>query len=168
MGFNFRAPSAIVADGSITSAKLADGAVITSKIAPNAVDTTKVTTDLATESFLGSEVSIFVTGTTETQAADFNFTTGISSADNWKKLSYSIKLASDSSSHNASAKIYIDSVQYGTTQTTNSVTPVIKSEFDLDISALSAGSHHFELKLLSDNALGTSTVSQTDIYLGKQ
>jgi len=166
MAFNYR--SGTPADGSITSAKLADGSVITQKLAPSAVDVTKVTTDLATESFLGSEASIFVTGTVETQAADFNFTTGTSNADNWKKLSYSIKLASDNVSHTASAKIYIDTVQYGTTQTTTSITPVIKSEFDLDISALSAGSHHFELKLLSDNAVGTATVSQTDVYLGKK
>lgn len=166
MGFNFRSGS--VPDGSITSAKLADGSVITAKIAPSAVDTTKVTTDLATESFLGSEATVSITGTTETQAGDFNFITGTSSADNWKKLSYSIKLASDNAAHTATAKIYIDTVQYGTTQTTTSTSPVIKSEFDLDISALSAGSHHFELKLLNSDPAGITTVTQTDVYLGKK
>lgn len=166
MAFNFRGSTP--ADGSITSAKLADGAVITTKLANDAVTTAKVTADLATESFIGSETSISVTGTTETQAADFNFTTGTSSADNWKKLSYSIKLASSSASNNASAKLYIDSVQYGTTQTTNNTSPTIKSEFDIDISALSSGSHHVELKLVNSDNLETATVSQTDIYLGKK
>lgn len=166
MAFNFRGSTP--ADGSITSAKLADNAVITAKIAADAVTLAKVTTDLATESFLGSETSVSVTGTTETQAADFNFTTGTSNADNWKKLSYSIKLASSVGTNTASAKVYMDSVQIGTTQTTTSTSPVIKSEFDIDISALSAGSHHFELKLLNSGASDTATVSQTDVYLGKK
>ncbi len=157
MPINLRGP-AIVADGSITTAKLAD----------NAVTALKVSTDLATESFFGVEQTIANTGNVETSVADFNFISAADNTSNWKKLSYKIKLNTDNGSNTATFKIYVDTVLYGTGVTTISTSPVILTETDLDISALSAGSHHVELKLNNSSVSGISTLTQIDIFLGKK
>ncbi len=157
MPINLRG-SAIITDGSITTAKLADGAVTVAK----------VTTDIATQHFLGSEVSLPATGNVEVSVADFNFITGTTSGDTWKKFNYSIKLASSVGTNTASAKMYIDNVQFGTTQSTVSTTPVVFTEADIDISSLTAGSHHFEARLINSGSSDTATLSQIDVYLGKK
>ncbi len=157
MPINLRGP-ATVADGSITTAKLAN----------DAVTPAKVSTDLATESFFGVEQTISNTGTVETSVADFNFLTAADSTSNWKKLSYKIKLNSDNVSNTATFKIYVDTVLYGTGVTTTSTTPVVLAETDLDVSALSAGSHHVELKLTNSAPAGITTLTHVDIFLGKK
>ena len=157
MPINLRG-STTVADGSITTAKLAD----------NAVTIAKVSTEIATESFFGSEQSILNTGNVETSVADLNFIKAIDNTSNWQKLSYKIKLNTDNASNTATFKIYVDTVLYGSGVTTVSTTPVVLSEVDLDISALTAGSHHIELKLNNSSVSGVTTLSQIDLYLGKK
>lgn len=157
MPINLRG-SMTVADGSITTAKLADGAVTIAKSS----------TELATESFFGSEQVIPNTGNVETSVADFNFIKANDSTSNWQKLSYKIKLQSDSGSNTASFKLYIDTVSVGAGTTTTATSPTLLSETDLDISSLIAGSHHVELKLLNSSAVGITTLSHVDLYLGKK
>ena len=188
MPINLRSNTTIIADGSITEAKLANNsvsaakiqtdAVIDTKIAANAVTTTKiqdsavsiakVSTEVATESFFGSEQMIPNLGDTETSVADFNFIKASDNTSNWQKLSYKIKLNVDNASDTGTFKIYIDTVLYGSGTTTQSITPVVLNETDLDISALTAGSHHVELKLNNDSPTGTTTLTQIDIYLAKK
>ena len=157
MPINLRG-GATVADGSITTAKLADGAVTVNK----------ASVELATEEFFGSEQVIPNLGNVETSVADFNFIKASDTTSNWKKLSYKIKLNVDNVSDTGTFKIYVDTVLYGVGTTTQSTTPVVLSEVDLDISALTVGSHHIELKLNNTSPTGTTTLTQVDIFLGKK
>ncbi len=157
-----------IAANAVTNTKIAADAVTTTKIANDAVSIAKVSTEVATESFFGSEQTIENTGDTETSVADFNFIKAADTTSNWQKLSYKIKLNTDNVANTAMFKIYVDTVLYGSGTTTISTTPVVLSEVDLDISALSAGSHHVELKLDNSDVAGISTLTQVDIYLAKK
>lgn len=167
MPINLRG-SATVADGSVTTAKLADGAVTTAKIVDSAVSIAKVSTEVATESFFGAEQTISNTGNVETSVADFNFIKASDTTSNWQKFSYKTKLNSDNVSNTATLKVYIDTVLIGSGVTTTSITPVVLSEVDLDISALSVGSHHVEFKLNNSDVAGITTLTQVDTYLAKK
>lgn len=157
-----------IATDAVTNSKIAADAVTTTKIANDAVSIAKVSTEVATESFFGSEQTIYNLGTTETSVADFNFIKASDTTSDWKKLSYKIKLNVDNASDTGTFKIYVDTVLYGTGVTTQSLTPVVLGEVDLDISGLSTGSHHVELKLDNDSPTGTTTLTQVDIYLAKK
>lgn len=160
--------SAKLADNAVVNAKIASNAVDGAKLASNSVDTTKVTGDLTTTLFLGSEISLPLVGTVETSVADFNFNIAANNAENWKKFSYSLSLASSVGTNTASVKMYIDGVQFGTTKTTVSTTPVILNDTDVDISSLTAGSHHFEVKLVNTGVSDTATLSQINVYFNKK
>ncbi len=158
MPINLRNGTTTVADGSITTAKLADGAVTVAK----------ASVELATEEFFGSETPFSNVGDVETTAADFNFVKATDTTSNWQKLSYKVKLNSDNVSNTATFKIYVDTILVGSGVTTTSTTPVVLSEVDLDISALTTGSHHIEMKLNNSSVSGTTSVTQVDVYLAKK
>ena len=160
--------TAELAVNAVTTTKIADDAITTAKVANDAITIDKVTTNIGTESFFGSEASLFNIGTTLTSVGEFNFIKDTGNAANWKKLSYQVKLASSVGTNTATFKVFVDSVLYGVGVTTTSTTAVVLSENDLDISALSAGSHFVELKLQNSGATDTATLSQVDIFLSKK
>ncbi len=156
-----------ISSNAVTEAKIADTAISTNKLANNAVSVAKVTQDIVTQHFFGSEIELSNTGISETGVGEFNFLTSANNNENWKRLGYAVKIKTNDVAHTATAKLYIDSVQYGSDINSTSLTYENKLGADIDISGLSAGNHLFEIKILSSNAAGITSIGQIDIYLGK-
>lgn len=155
----------------ISEAKLQSNAVSEAKIQTNAISTTKIQNDAITpdkatreivmEQFLGSEVEIPHLDDAYIAIADFNFIKNGTNEANWKTLSWQVKLRSTSGTNTARASLFIDNVQYGNDLTTTSTSYVVLEDLNVDISALSNGSHHVEIR--ADN----SEVAPEGLYLGQ-
>ncbi len=166
MGFSIRGIG--VPDGSIDTAKLANNAVTNDKLADGSVDPTKATTELASDSFAGTEVPQTITGTGPTSVYDLKFHTGTAAAIDYKKFTYRALLKSSLVTNTVTIQVYIDSTPYGVGETTTSLTSVVVGEADIDISGLSSGNHTLEVYLSNSDGAESATIEQFDLYLSKK
>lgn len=156
-----------VASDAITALKIADNAVVTSKINADAVTVDKVSTDIATQHFFGTEVELVHDTDVLTTIAEFNFTTGTDTTENWKAIGWSARAKTSDVLNDGAIHIFIDGTEYSS-QTTNSLTYENLADDGVDISALSAGSHLVEVKLQNSLTATTVTIGQLDVYFSKK